>query len=452
MSATLLVLAPMAIGAATVLWVALAPTATAARWRGVGGGALVLAGAIAAAFLARSEEPLAGFGSATSGPWFGLDGLSTPLYPFVAGLLLAVLLGTPARFADVGFFARLVTTGTLYLGLLGARAPWLVAIFWVLTSIPTMLELRRHHGGRVFSIHRAVSTVLVSSGVLVASLADPYASFAAPLIVLGVMVREGVFPFHGWVPRFFERAPLGAAILFLQPQVGAYVLARYVITQPVGPASLLLDVLGVVTLLYGAGLALGQRSARRALGYLTVSQSALVLVGLADGGLLGATGALLVILGLGLAQTGFGLALWATEARRGVLRLDVESGGHSSTPALAGATLVLGLATVGLPGTLAFVAEDLVFHATLEARPWVGVAMVLATVINGVNVVRIAFRLFGGRRRERGEGDLTPRERAVLGLLGATLIAFGLFPQPLLAPARDALEHLGVTSTSAEAP
>ncbi|MCA9606986.1 MAG: hypothetical protein KC619_15370 [Myxococcales bacterium] len=441
----LTVLAPMVLGGLGVPFVARASTPGSARWRAATTGIAMLASSLAAALLSPIDGPIAGFDTlAPAGlGYFALDGLSAPLYPFVAGLTVAIVLGTPSRFARPRGFAGLLATGTLYLGLLAARHPVLVAGFWVLTAVPTLLELRGREGGRIFAIHRTVSTVLVATGVIAVGVA-PTSPLAASLLVLGVMVREGIFPFHGWVPRFFERASLGTALLFVQPQVGAYVLARFVIAQTGEPASLLLDVLGVVTLLYGAGLALGQRSSRRALGYLVVSQSAPVLIALADGGTLGATGALLVIVSVGLAQTGFGLALWATEARRGALRLDVESGGHSTTPALAGSTLVLGLASVGLPGTLSFVAEDLVFHATIEARPWVGLVMVIATALNGIGVMRVAFRLFGGKRRTTGEGDLTGRERTVLGLLGATLIVLGLLPQPLLAPAAamvDAAQH-----------
>lgn len=432
----LFVLAPIVLGGLAVPFVGRAPSPTAGRWRAAAAAGPMLASALAAALLSPIDGPIAGFD--TLAPvglhLFALDGLSAPLFPFVAGLCLAVVLGTPSRFANAKVFARLMATGTLYLGLLAARSPIVVAGFWILTAVPALLELRGKDGQRAFAAHRTVSTLLVSAGVIAVSV-EPTSALAGALLVFGVMVREGVFPFHGWVPRFFERASLGTALLFVQPQIGAYVLARFVITQSGGPASLLLDALGVITLLYGAGLALGQRSSRRALGYLAVSLSAPVLIALADGGSLGATGALLVIMSVGLAQTGFGLALWATEARRGALRLDVQGGGHSSTPALAGATLVLGLASVGLPGTLSFIAEDLVFHATVEARPWVGLVMVIATALNGVGVLRIAFRLFGGRRRTSGEGDLSGRERTVLGLLGATLIVLGLAPQPLLDPA-----------------
>jgi NADH-quinone oxidoreductase subunit M len=449
-----------------------APDAQVARVRAAIGATIGLALAVLAAFFGRVEGPTMHF-HAWSPLAFGLDHLSAPLAPFVVAIGLAVVLGTPNRFASGGaelggatdrahatdarprrgrghYFARLLANVALSLALLAARTPLTLAIFWILSGAPMLAELRGRRGFRIFLVQHLASSTLVLAGVVVAKLAA-LESFAAPLLVLGIMVREGIFPFHAWVPRFFVRAPLGSALVFVQPQIGAYVLARWVVADPLGgSASWLLDVLGVVTMLYGASLALSQRSARRALGYLAVSQSALVLLGLADGGLLGATGALLVIVAVGLAQTGFGLAISATEARRGPLRLDVESGGFSSTPALAGATLMLGLASIGLPGTLAFVAEDLVFHATLEARPWVGVVMVLATAINGIAVLRIAFRLFGGRTRRTGEGDLTRRERFVLGLVGAVLVTLGLVPQPVLAPTMEAFEHLVVpTHTSA---
>lgn len=439
-----LLLVPVSIVLASAIAAGVAADGRTARTRLSVGVAVAFVLALASAFLLRVDrafERAGGF--TTAGPPLGLDGLSAPLFPFVAGLLLAVALGTPARFAHPRSFARLGATGAVFLGLLAARDPGVVAVLWLVSAAPMLLELRAHASGRVFLIHRIASTSLIAFGLALTT-RPALSSWAAPLVVLGVFVRQGIFPFHAWVPRFFERAPLGSALFFLEPRVGAYVLARFVADGSLGPAALLFDVLAVVTALYGSGLALAQSSPRRALGYLSVSQSALVLVGLAGGGVLGATGALVVIIACGLAHTGFGLAIWATEARRGALRLDVDGGGHSATPALAGATLVLGLATVGVPGTLAFVATDFVFQAAIEARPWVGMAIVLSTALNGINVVRIAFRLFGGCRRTTGEGDLTLRERVVFGLVGATLVGLGLLPQPVLEPARAVFEQLGL--------
>jgi len=286
-----------------------------------------------------------------------------------------------------------------------------------------------------------------SATLLVASLAlaspghrDPESSEI--LLLLAVMIRGGMFPFHAWVPRLFDGAPIGTALVFVQAQMGSYLLARDTVVAPTESVLAVFNVFAVVALLYCAALALVQTSARRGLGYLAVSPTALVLVGFADGGQLGATGALLVILSAGFAQTGFGLALEAIEARRGTVRLDQDGGGHATTPALAASLLVLGLCTVGLPGTLAFVGEDLVFNTTLTARPLVGIAMIAATAMNGATVLRYALRIFGGKKRTNGEGDLILRERLVLASLGAALFALGIFPQSLIAAARHAVEHL----------
>jgi NADH-quinone oxidoreductase subunit M len=442
----------LSTGALTALAVGRIADPRRARSVAVGGSVVVTLAALAASLREILVRPEAvPFALDLKLDWqLDVDGLSAPLFPFVGVLLTAILAGTPTRFLDRGTIARQVFTAVTFLLLLAARSPEVLALAWVLSSVPTVIELRRLDRGGAFVAYRLASTLLVASGIVLATGSAPLHEIAGAMVLLGVLVREGVFPFHAWVPRLYERVPLGSALLFVQPQIGAYVLARLVVAGPLHAPALLLDVLGIVSVLYGALLVFAQRSTRRALGYLTVSQSALVLLGLADGGLLGASGAVLVILAIGTAQTGFGLALWALEARRGALRIDVESGGHDATPGLASAMLLLGLAGVGLPGTLAFVAEDLVFHATLEHRPWVGVAIVLATAVNGMNVIRIVFRLFGGVRRRSGEVDLTLRERVVFGVLSAVLLGLGLYPQPLLSQARSAMSELGVPAISTD--
>jgi len=333
-------------------------------------------------------------------------------------------------------------TGALSLAIIAARRGDVLAVLWLASALPNALELRGRGGARMFLGLQATSAALVVGSLALAPAGHRGPEWSEILLLLAVMIRGGMFPFHAWVPRLFDAAPIGSALVFVQSQMGSYLLARDTVAAPTDSVLAVFDVLAVVTLLYGAALALVQRSARRGLGYLAVSQTALVLVGFADGGQLGATGALLVILAAGLAQTGFGLALVATEARRGTIQLDQDGGGHAATPALAGSLLVLGLSAIGLPGTLAFVAEDLVFNTTLTARPLVGIAMIAATAMNGATVLRYAFRIFGGKKRTSGEGDLTVRERVVLASLGATLFGLGIFPQPLLASARTAVEHL----------
>src|SRR4029079_18233105 len=100
------------------------------------------------------------------------------------------------------------------------------------------------------------------------------------LIVAAALLRKRSFPFHAWVPEVFDHGRLGPAILFSAPQLGAYVTV--VLIAPRASADMLrvVAVLALGTAVYGAALALVQNSARRACGYLFVSQSALIMAGL----------------------------------------------------------------------------------------------------------------------------------------------------------------------------
>jgi NADH-quinone oxidoreductase subunit M len=438
MNALLLALGAISVMAVTALFAAQASSVHAVRRRAGFGAALALALALGACVLVamRGHADL-------DGRYFNVDGVAAPFLPFIAALVLVSIVGAPTGSLTREWASRALLTGAMLEALVMAKDPWLVMLLWIGSTVPTYFDLRAPGGhaaaARVYGVHQLASTLLVGGGVLLSQMDGPLAPWSAPLIVLGICAREGIFPFHAWLPALYEGAPLGSTALFAQSQAGAYLLVRLVIAHPSAVPTVFLGVLGCTTAIYGALLALAQPSAKRALGYFAVSQAALVLMGLASGGLIGLSGGVLMIVGTGFAQAGSALALWCLEARRGDLRVDRGSGGHDATPALAGVFLLLSLAAVGLPGTLDFVAEDFVFHAALEHRPWIGIAMVLATALNGITVLRLYFVLFGGARRRTGEADLKVRERLVLVGMAIALLALGFMPRPLLVPAERTL-------------
>jgi len=137
------------------------------------------------------------------------------------------------------------------------------------------------------------------------------------------------------------------------------------------------------------------------------------------------------------------MTLSALEARRGALSLRAPAGGFDKMPLLAASFLLLGLASVGFPGTLGFVGSEALVEGAVEQSPWVGVAVILATACNGITVMRAYLLLFCGARAAGGEAQrLRPRERAAFLGLVALLLAGGLFPGPLLASRHHAAESI----------
>ncbi len=428
------------------------------RPRAVATAALSLAAAVGAAIdwgAQRSTAPLADPldpGSLLAGrALLEIDELSVWLLPFVALVFAAALLVGPRRALGSGLATRLLVSEAILLALFACRHRAGVAALWALSIVPLVLELRAaspRRTSRVFERYMGLSVVLLLGGMLVLSLAPAEASglraCGTGAILASAAVRKGIFPFHSWMPEFFAAAPLGAALLYCVPQLAAYAFLR--IAAPEAPEGLLLafGAAALATAVYGAGSALVQDDPRRAFGWLFMSQSALVMAGLDCTSEVGLAGGLALWISSGLALGGLGFSLWVLEARRGPLSLRTFHGGYERMPLVATCFLVFGLASVGFPGTLGFVGQELLVDGAVTSHPHVGIGVAIATALNGICVVRMYFALFcGARDRSSSPQRIRPREAVGFATLAALLVVGGLAPRPFLdSRARAAAELL----------
>ncbi|HMF17438.1 MAG TPA: proton-conducting transporter membrane subunit, partial [Gemmataceae bacterium] len=173
-----------------------------------------------------------------------------------------------------------------------------------------------------------------------------------------------------------------------------------------------------------------QQDARRFFAYLFLSYSSLVLVGLELVTSISLAGALSLWISVALGLGGFGLTLRALEARFGRLSLADFHGLYENSPALAVCFLLTALASVGFPGTLGFVATELLVDGAVEANLTIGIAVALAAALNGIAVLRAYFRLFTGKRHASSVSLLIGlREQIAVLTLAALIVGGGLFPQ-----------------------
>src|SRR5439155_3545180 len=198
----------------------------------------------------------------------------------------------------------------------------------------------------------------------------------------------------------------------------------------------IIALLALGTAVYGAALALVQTSARRACGYLFMSQSALVMAGLDCTSVSALAGGLLVWLSAGLAFAGLARCVLVLEARRGRLDLTRYHGGYERMPLLAISFICMGLACTGFPGTLGFVGQELLVNGAVDAFPVMGFAVVIASALTGLAVLRMYFSLFCGRSdafaRSGLRFGLTRREAWTFVAVVIALVGFGVLPRPLV--------------------
>ncbi len=388
-------------------------------------------------------------------PWLTIDELSAPLVPMVALLFLTTAIATLRTKSRRFSFAQCLVSEAILLAILGCHQPWAIIVLMIIATIPPGADLyRRRRPIRVYVLHMSLMAALLVIGQ---SLVDsqPVGSglsiAGVTCLMIAVLLRSGVVPVHCWMIDLFENASFGTSLLFVVPMVGAYAAVRLVL--PIAPDWVLrsIAVASVLTAFYAAGMALVQTDVRRFFGYLFLSHSSLVLVGLEIATPIGLTGALSVWMSVSLALSGLGLTLRSLEARFGRLSLTHYLGLGNHTPLLATFFLLTGLASVGFPGTFGFVGMELLIQGILDASPYWGLVVVSVAALNGIAVLKTYFRLFAGTDHACTISlECRPSERIAVLTLTLLILIGGVYAQPGIASRyRAATELLQVKSADA---
>jgi NADH-quinone oxidoreductase subunit M len=271
------------------------------------------------------------------------------------------------------------------------------------------------------------------------------ATFA--LLVAAVILRKGILPAHAWLADAAANGPVVPNALLFNGHFGALLVAKLIVPLFGGSTAgwfPLLSYLAMATAVYIAIRALTENSPRRLLALVALAQSASILAGLESGTPEGITGALVHWYVVTVSTVGLFGILRLLEVRFGeTLTASTHLGLAAHAPRLAVSFAVLGLALVGLPGTLSFCSQELLIHGTLQSHPLMGLLLPISTAMNAVSIFRLFTRLFLGKRRTgfTVTVDALPRERWILAIGIVFVVLGGLFPNAIVAP-RSAEAHL----------
>ena len=392
-------------------------------------------------------------------PWLGgqflADALAAAPMALFACVSLGVLAASSNRHSSAGILRGILLLQAGTLTAYAAANPTVFVLGWLLCSVAPFLD----KSGRPSFTHSRLpaAALAVSTGFLVAGLAVLCSAFAGlsgwlgdwdalatanqgtgmvafALLMLAVLFRKGLFPTHGWVVAMHERGHLATAALLMNGHLAAYLVLRVVI--PVLPeissrALVLITDIALLTALYAAVLALSARSPRKIFALLAVSQSLFVLAGVQTGTPEGVSGALVYWMVVTIATTALAIVLQGIEQRLPSAEFDGGFLGLAGPfPRLATFFVACGVALVGMPGTLGFIADELLLHGALESHPRLGLVMPLAAALNAFHLFRLFSRLFLGSPGPKlaGVPDARLGERLALTGALALLIIGGLLP------------------------
>ena len=264
-------------------------------------------------------------------------------------------------------------------------------------------------------------------------------------------VKAPMVPVHSWLPDTAEQATPGATTLLVGvlDKIGTFGMIRLclgLVPKASTWATPLVVTLAVVSIVYGALLAISSKNLLRLVAYTSVSHFGFMVLGIFAFTTASISGSVFYMLAHGFSSAAMFLAIGFLQRRRGSAEIADFGGVQTLAPVLAGTFLVAGLATLGLPGTANFVGEYAIMSASWP-RQTVPVAIaVFATVLAAVYVLWAYQRVCTGEppaevSRQVSE-DLSVREKLVIGPLLGLLLLFGFLPQPML----DVVEPTAVDS------
>ncbi|WP_335933623.1 NADH-quinone oxidoreductase subunit M [Streptomyces sp. PTD5-9] len=261
-------------------------------------------------------------------------------------------------------------------------------------------------------------------------------------------VKAPLWPLHTWLPNAMGEAtsPVAVLITAVVDKVGTFAMLRFCLQLFPGAskwATPVIVVLALISIVYGALLAVGQRDIKRLIAYASISHFGFIVLGIFAMTSQGQSGATLYMVNHGISTAALMLVAGFLISRRGS-RLIADYGGvQKVAPVLAGTFLIGGLATLSLPGLAPFVSEFLVLVGAFSAYPAAGVIATTGIVLAALYVLVLYQRTMTGpvKAEVRGMADLKVRELAVVLPLIAMLLFLGVYPKPLTEIVNPAVQH-----------
>ncbi|HQS97242.1 MAG: monovalent cation/H+ antiporter subunit A [Novosphingobium sp. 17-62-19] len=433
---------------------------------------------------AMAGRVLGGEVPTVSAPWVPTLGLDFSLMIDPLGLMFAVMiLGIGLLVVIFGhfylspteatgrFFASLMLFQGAMLGIVVAGNVLLLLVFWELTSLSSFLligfwkhKAEARQGARMaLAVTGGGGLVLIAGMVLLGSVAGSFDLMtilqrgdvvqASPLypvililILIGCFTKSAQFPFHFWLPHAMAAPTPVSAYLHSATMVkaGIFLLARlWPVLAGTGLYTMTVTSVGLITMLFGAWVALFRHDLKSILAYSTISQLGLLVMLLGFSAKMAVVGAVLHIINHAAFKAALFMSAGIVDHEAGTRDIRKLGGLAKVMPITALVATIAGASMAGLPPLGGFISKEMMLdetlHVSLFTIPWlVPVVATVAATLSVAYSFRLVAHLFFGKPR-----DLQAHDKAHdpgLGMwaspafLVAVAVLLGLIPMTLAGP------------------
>ena len=299
----------------------------------------------------------------------------------------------------------------------------------MLASIIGIFVISGNQIGRTFDIE-ALSTLQIDSTTQNFLFLGFFIAFA---------IKAPLWPMHTWLPDAAKSATPGTSVLLLGvlDKVGTFGMIRYCVElfpEASKTFTPLIITLSVISILYGAFLAIGQKDIQGLIAFTSISHFGFITLGIFAMTTQGNSGATLYMLNHGFSTAALFLTAGWMISRRGSSTIAEFGGLQRVTPILAWSFFIAGMSSLALPGLSSFVSEFLVLVGTYTRYPVAAIIATFGIVLAALYILIPVQKALHGPTTPGNENlpDLNKREIAAIAPVIAVIIALGFYPKPAL--------------------
>lgn len=421
--------------------------------------------------------------------FLAVDGLSLPLVVLSGFVSLAAVLASPRDIERAPlYYALVLLLETGVYGTFMALDFFLFFICWEIVLVPMFFLIgiwggpKREYAAIYFFIYTHVASLVLLLGILGlwvsnflatgvktfdmtklagANLVGGLTSLIFVAMFFGFMVKVPTAPFHTWLPLAHVEAPAPISMILagLLLKMGGYGIIRVNLMILPGlfkQFAVPIAVLGIISLFWGAFVAMKQSDLKKLVAYSSVAHMGMVLIGAAitaaTGDPIGLVGAEFMMIAHGVISPMLfnicGVIQHSTETRE----ISLLRGLTNKMPNLSGLLVFASMASLGLPALAGFVSELYVFLALFSWKqtffgitiPWFAFLSILGVVVTVAFYLWMLQRIVWGEPTETVQKAHMPHswEYTSLWLLVIPIVLLGIMPFILINPLTDSFQNI----------